>query len=189
LFKAKGGSDNALLITSGPADNLETCSLMFIQVINSARERVWISSPYFVPDRQILAALKLAVLRGVDVRILLPDKPDHRIVHLASHSFYPDVIPSGIKLYKYKPGFMHQKVFLVDSSCAGVGTANLDNRSFRLNFELTLLIFNRIFVGKVEAMFKQDFSNSRLVTLEEYTKRWLPFKLAVRLASLLSPIL
>jgi len=189
LSKADNGVENALLIPSGPADNLETCALMFTQVINSARERIWISSPYFVPDRQILAALKLAVLRGVDVRILLPDKPDHRIVYLASHSFYQSVIPAGIKLYRYKPGFMHQKVFLVDSCCAAVGTANLDNRSFRLNFELTLLIFNSIFAGKVEAMLRQDFSNSRPVTLEEYTRRWFPFKLAARLASLLSPIL
>jgi cardiolipin synthase len=95
----------------------------------------------------------------------------------------------GIKLYRYKPGFMHQKVFLVDSACAAVGTANLDNRSFRLNFELTLLNFDRTFIDDVETMLAQDFSASRQATLEDYTRRWFPFKLAVRLASLLSPIL
>jgi len=189
LRKAEAGVEDALLIPSGPADNIETCGLMFTQAINSAKERIWISSPYFVPDRQILAALKLAVLRGVDVRILLPEKADQRVVHLASHSFYPNVIPAGVKLYRYMPGFMHQKVFLVDASCAAVGTANLDNRSFRLNFELTLLIFNNSFVKKVEAMLRNDFENSRLVAIEEYTNRRLPFRLAVRLASLLSPIL
>ena len=187
--KAQGGAENTLLIPSGPADDLETCGLMFTLAINSALERIWIASPYFVPDQQIIGALKLAALRGVDVRILLPDKPDHRTVYLASYSFYPNTLPVGIKLYRYKPGFLHQKVFLVDSSCAAVGTANLDNRSFRLNFELTLLNFNQTFINDVEAMLKQDFSESRLVTLEDYTRRGFPFKAAVRLASLLSPIL
>ena len=189
LNKSQGGAENTLLIPSGPADDLETCGLMFTQAINSARERIWIASPYFVPDRQIIGALKLAALRGVDVRILLPEKPDHRTVYLASYSFYPNTLPVGIKLYRYKPGFMHQKVFLVDSDCAAVGTANLDNRSFRLNFELTLLNFNRTFIDNVETMLKQDFSESRLVALEDYSRRWFPFKVAVRLASLLSPIL
>ncbi|MGD8676105.1 MAG: cardiolipin synthase [Desulfobacterales bacterium] len=187
--KAQGGAENTLLIPSGPADDLETCGLMFTLAINSALERIWIASPYFVPDQQIIGALKLAALRGVDVRILLPDKPDHRTVYLASYSFYPNTLPVGIKLYRYKPGFLHQKVFLVDSACAAVGTANLDNRSFRLNFELTLLNFNQTFINDVEAMLKQDFSESRLVTLEDYTRRGFLFKAAVRLASLLSPIL
>ena len=189
LHKAQGGSENTLLIPSGPADNLETCGLMFTQAINSAQERFWIASPYFVPDQQIIGALKLAALRGVDVRILLPDKPDHRIVYLASYFFYPNILPIGIQLYRYQPGFMHQKVFLVDSAYAAVGTANLDNRSFRLNFEITLLNFNRTFIDNVETMLKQDFSESRLVTLEDYSRRWFPFKVAVRLASLLNPIL
>ena len=189
MHKAEGGAEETLLIPAGPADDLETCGLMFTQIINSARKRLWIASPYFVPDWQIIAALKLAALRGVDVRILLPEKPDHRTVNLATYSFYPKTIPVGIKLYRYKPGFLHQKVFLVDSSCAAVGTANLDNRSFRLNFELTLLNFDRTFIERVEAMLTKDFSNSRQVTLDEYNRRGLPFKVVVRLASLLNPIL
>ena len=134
--------EDALLIASGPADAVETCGLMFTQVIHMARERLWIASPYFVPDVQILGALKLAVLRGVDVRILIPEKSDHRTVHLASFSYYDRTLPLGIKLYRYTAGFLHQKVFLVDRNCAAVGTANLDNRSFRLNFELTLLNYD-----------------------------------------------
>jgi cardiolipin synthase len=189
LHKAEGGNEEALLIASGPADRLETCGLMFTQAINSARTRIWIASPYFVPDWQIIGALKLAALRGVEVRILLPEKPDHRTVNLATHAFYPDTIPAGIHLYRYQPGFLHQKVFLVDSTCAAVGTANLDNRSFRLNFELTLLNFESTFIARVDAMLAQDFENSRRVTLDEYTQRWFPFRLAARFASLLSPIL
>jgi cardiolipin synthase len=189
LKRAANGSEDALLVASGPADDVETCGLMFTQAINSARKRIWIASPYFVPDQRIIGALKLAALRGVDVRILLPDKPDHRTVHLASFSFYAEILPVGIKLYRYQPGFMHQKVFLIDLTCAAVGTANLDNRSFRLNFELTLLNFDRTFVDDVDTMLTKDFANSRLVPLEDYTARWFPFKLAVRSASLLSPIL
>ena len=137
-----GGSEEVLMVASGPADTLETCALMFVQVINMAEKRIWIASPYFVPDIQVLSALKLAVLRGVDVRILLPEKPDHLTVHLASFSYYPNILPVGINLYRYTAGFLHQKVFLVDNQCAAVGTANLDNRSFRLNFELTLLNYS-----------------------------------------------
>jgi cardiolipin synthase len=183
------GNENALMIASGPADRLETCGLMFVEAINSARKRVWIASPYFVPDLQTLSALKLAVLRGVDVRVLLPEKPDHRTVWLASFSYYQNTLPHGVKLYRYKAGFMHQKVFLVDSSCAAVGTANLDNRSFRLNFEITLLNYDPGFIKDAEAMLENDFSNCAEVTMAEYSERSFFFKLAVRSARLLAPIL
>lgn len=187
--KVENGSEETLMIASGPADALDTCGLMFVQAINAARERIWIASPYFVPDQQILSALKLAALRGVDVRILLPQKPDHRTVYLASFSYYQDTLPLGIKLYRYTAGFMHQKVFLADSSCAAVGTANLDNRSFRLHFELTLLNYDSTFIEKVEDMLLKDFSRSRAVKLAEYTERSFFFKLAVRLTRLLEPVL
>jgi cardiolipin synthase len=189
LQQAENGCEDALIVASGPADSLETCSLMFVQAIHMAKERIWIASPYFVPDGQVLSALKLAALRGVDVRILIPEKPDHRTVYLASFSYYENTLPIGIKLYRYTDRFMHQKVFLVDSNCAAVGTANLDNRSFRLNFELTLLNFDSFFIKKVEDMLYNDFSCSRSVELTDYTQRSFFFKLAVRSAGLLSPIL
>ncbi|MBL0713743.1 MAG: cardiolipin synthase, partial [Desulfosarcina sp.] len=189
LKPSPAGSEEALVIASGPADPLETCGLMFAQVINMARERIWIASPYFVPDLQILGALKLAVLRGVDVRILLPEKPDHRTVHLATISYYPNTLPVGIKLYRYTAGFLHQKVFLVDRQCAAVGTANLDNRSFRLNFELTLLNYDAAFVQAVEEMLEADFDHSRSVELAEYSERSFAFRLLARSARLLAPIL
>jgi cardiolipin synthase len=142
-----------------------------------------------VPDQPILSALKLAALRGVDVRILLPEKPDHRIVYLASFSYYQDTIPLDIKLYRYTAGFMHQKVFLVDSTWAAVGTANLDNRSFRLHFEITLLNNNIGFIGEVEDMLCNDFNHSRKVKLAEYTQKSFFFKLIIRSTRLLEPLL
>ncbi len=189
LNRATDGQEDALMIASGPADRLETCGLMFVQAINAASKRIWIASPYFVPDLQTLSALKLAVLRGVDVRIILPEKADHRTVYLASFTYYQNTLPLGIKLYRYTAGFMHQKVFLVDSSCAAVGTANLDNRSFRLNFEITLLNYDPGFIEEVDAMLTNDFSRSRPVTMEEYSQRSFFFKLAARSARLLAPIL
>jgi cardiolipin synthase len=187
--RAADGHEDALMIASGPADRLETCGLMFVLAINEAKNRVWIASPYFVPDLQTLSALKLAALRGVDVRILLPQKADHRTVYLASFSYYQNTLPFGINLYRYTAGFMHQKVFLIDSSFAAVGTANLDNRSFRLNFEITLLNYDPAFVKEVETMLTHDFSRSRPATMEEYSERPFYFKLAVRSARLLAPIL
>jgi cardiolipin synthase len=189
LMRAEKGDEETLVMASGPSDSMETCSLMFIHAIQSAKERFWIASPYFVPDVQILNAMKLAVLKGVDVRILIPEKPDHRTIHLASFAYYENTIPFGIRLYRYKEGFMHQKVFLVDSSVAAVGTVNLDNRSFHLNFEFTLLNFDAYFIKSVEAMLKEDFSHSRLVTLAEFSRRPFYFKLASRSARLLAPVL
>ena len=187
--KAADGRENALVVASGPADRLETCGLMFVQAIHEARQRVWIASPYFVPDLQILSALKLAALRGVDVRILLPEKADHRTVYLASFSYYKNTLPLGIQIYRYTAGFMHQKVFLIDSQCAAVGTANLDNRSFRLNFEITLLNFDSLFIQDIETMLSNDFARSQPATMEDYSRRSFLFKLAVRSARLLAPIL
>ncbi|MBW1891231.1 MAG: cardiolipin synthase, partial [Deltaproteobacteria bacterium] len=177
------------VVASGPADALDTCGLMFIHAINSARQRVWIASPYFVPDRQTLTALQLAALRGVDIRILLPEKPDHLMVYLASFSYYEETLPVGIQLYRYTSGFMHQKVMLVDDNVSAIGTANFDNRSFRLNFEITMVFFDALLAGKVEKMLENDFARSRRVTIADLNDRFIGFKIMTRLARLMSPIL
>ena len=131
-----------LIFPSGPADDFESCTLFFLNCINSAKERIWIASPYFVPDMQIVNALQLASLRGVDVRILIPQNPDHKLVRLAAYAYLVQADQAGIAIYHYQPGFMHQKVILVDDRYAAVSTANLDNRSMRLNFELTALVYH-----------------------------------------------
>lgn len=178
-----------MVFASGPADNLDTCGLMFTHAFNSAKKRVWISSPYFVPDSPVISALQLAALRGVDVRILLPEKPDHYLVYLASFSYYESTLPFGIKIYRYQPGFLHQKAMLVDDNASAIGTANLDNRSFRLNFEITMLLLDHETANDVKKMFEEDFSNSRQVTMEGFNKRPVWFKILVRFSRLLAPIL
>jgi cardiolipin synthase len=182
-------SQRVLVLPSGPADDLDTCGLLFTELIHSARQRIWIVSPYFVPDNTVVSALQLAALRGVDVRIMLPEKPDHKLIYLAKYSYLEETLPFGIKVYNYHAGFLHQKVVLVDNAIAGVGTANLDNRSFRLNFEITLLFVDKGCVSGVEEMLEQDFTNCHQMELKDIEQRPLWFKIATRIARLFAPVL
>jgi len=187
--RAENADLPVLVVPSGPADSLETAGLMFVHAINSARERIWIASPYFVPDEAVMAALQLAGLRGVDVRVLIPDRPDHMLVYLAAFSYFDQAAHTGVKFYRYESGFLHQKVLLVDDQVAGIGTANFDNRSFRLNFEITALFADSTFAAEVEQMLLDDFARSREMEPGEFVGRSFWFKLAVSLARLTAPIL
>ena len=196
--REKGCDQTAFILATGPADPLEACALFFLNLINSAKERLWIASPYFVPSTSVLNALKLAVLRGVDVRIILPNRPDHLMVYFCSFSYYDELRQVGIQVYRYQPGFMHQKVILCDRHIAGVGTVNLDNRSFFLNFEVMAFVVDpdpphldstTDFVDKVEQMLLKDFESSRLVDFDKYSRKPFWFKLAARISRLMSPVL
>jgi cardiolipin synthase len=178
-----------LILESGPADPMETCSLMFVLAIQMARDRIWIASPYFIPNEAVTAALRTAALRGVDVRIMLPLKPDHRVVYLAGFSFMAELNEANIRFFRYEPGFLHQKAFVVDERLAMVGTANADNRSFRLNFEISALGITKGFVKEVAQMLESDFSKCREVPANEGFTRGFLFDSGVRLAHLFSPIL
>ena len=184
-----GGNKEILIIPSGPADKLDTASLMYVHAINSAKKRIWIASPYFVPDDAVMAALQLAGLRGVDVRILVPEKSDILLVYLAAFAYFDYTAKTGVKFYRYQKGFMHQKVMLVDDLVSTVGTVNFDNRAFRLNFEITAMILDPGFASRVEEMFETDFKNAAPMQPDDYTNKPLWFKIAVRFARLLSPIL
>ncbi|MFG0322522.1 cardiolipin synthase [Pseudomonas sp. zjy_15] len=184
--------DNGVLcqaLASGPADSQETCSLFFLEAIHSATRRVWITSPYFIPDEAVFAALRLAVLRGVDVRVLIPSRPDHRIVYAASSLFAFEAVRAGVRMFRYQPGFLHQKVVLVDDDVSAIGSANLDNRSFRLNFEITLLTVDRGFADQVEHMLQEDFEQAREITAEDTQDTHRLQQLGMRIARLISPIL
>ncbi|WP_052574074.1 cardiolipin synthase [Haloferula sp. BvORR071] len=183
-----GTGQTVQCIPSGPADSLETCTLYFLSLVNSARSRLWIATPYFVPDEQIVSALELAALRGVEVRILVTDKCDSPLVDLSGWAYVERLGRVGVRFYRHCEGFMHQKVTLVDSDIATVGSANIDNRSFRLNFELTVQVEDRGFAAQVAEMFEKDFKKSRVVGFKEPTERGTQFLMKVRAANLLSPI-
>ncbi len=178
-----------LIVPTSAADQFDTCELFFLNCINHAQQRIWIASPYFVPDLQIISALQLAVLRGVDVRIMIPENPDHKLIYYAAYSYLELACQSGIKIYRYKTGFMHQKVMLVDQRYACIGTANIDNRSMHLNFEITALVCNKQFVSEVDAMLSNDLINCRQAKANDYSDRSLAFKLACRGSRLLAPLL
>jgi cardiolipin synthase len=180
--------EKAIVIPSSPADDIGTCTLMFLSLISAARRRLWITSPYFVPDETVYDALQLAALRGVDVRIILPAKPDHLLVYLAAFSYLESAESVGVKFYRYQAGFLHQKVLLVDDDLAAVGTANLDNRSMRLNFEITALFADRTFAAEVAAMLQRDFDKCDRATPGDLKRRSIFFRVAVRIARLLSPV-
>ncbi|GAA4422456.1 cardiolipin synthase [Bremerella cremea] len=186
---ATDADEVAVVVPMGPADTIETCGLFFVHAINSARKRIWIASPYFVPDKQVICALQLAALRGCDVRIMLPERPDHLLVYLSSfHFIYETAIADRIRFYRYQPGFLHQKVLLVDDEIAAVGTANLDNRSFRLNFEIMVAVVSTDFAKSVEEMLLADFEHCCEVDPNEIQRRSFWFQLAVSGSRLMSPI-
>lgn len=186
---AADGDQLVLALDTAPLQELEACALAFLHLISSARHRLWIASPYFVPDEGVSRALQLAALRGVDVRIMIPDKPDHLMVWLAAYSYFEEMSAAGVKMYRYGAGFLHQKVVLVDDRVAMVGTANLDNRSMRLNFEIGVVVSDPGFAAEVETMLGDDLGDCRPIDSHDYAARPLPFRAAVRLARLLSPVL
>ncbi|WP_203143613.1 cardiolipin synthase [Marinobacter mangrovi] len=189
LQPCPGSDQEVLVVPTSPADRFDTGTLFFLNCINNARQRIWITSPYFVPDLQVVNALQLAALRGVDVRILIPENPDHKLVRLAAYSYLVQSSKAGIGIYRYQPGFMHQKVVLVDDRYAAVGTANLDNRSMRLNFEIGAVVTDRDFVADVRQMLEADLRQCRPMTPEDYSQRSMAFRLACRAARLLAPVL
>jgi cardiolipin synthase len=141
-----------------------------------------------VPDDAIIAALQLAGLRGVDVRILIPDKPDHILVFLAAYNYFEELIQTGVRFFRYSDGFLHQKVMLIDNNVATVGTANFDNRSFRLNFEITAIVKSEDFAAEVERMLIDDFYNSIEMTQQDIDEEPIWFRVATKVARLTSPI-
>jgi cardiolipin synthase len=183
------GDSNVLVFPSDPASAYEEAGLMYHQFIVAARKRIWIASPYFVPDHGIISALQLAALRGVDVRVIIPDEPDGPVVAMANWSYTRELLPLGIKVYRYQGGFMHQKVLLMDDRVAGVGTANFDNRSFRLNFEITLLVEDPVFAAQVDSMLRADMGRCRQVTMKEIDNKPAWFPLAMAVARLFAPLL
>ncbi|HEY1120017.1 MAG TPA: cardiolipin synthase [Haloferula sp.] len=185
--RAESADQIAAIIPTGPADPVDSWLLVVAEAANTARERLWIASPYFVPDGGVLTALQAASIRGVDVRILIPEKADHLLVWLSAFTYFEPAIACGIKFFRYQRGFLHQKVMLSDQ-LACVGTANLDNRSFRLNFEISALSSDPAFADEVAHMLEVDFTHSHEVTMEEFSQRSFGFRLACRAARLMAPV-
>lgn len=178
-----------LVLPSGPVSTLEVGTFTFLHLINSAQKRIWIASPYFIPDVIMRSALQLAILRGVEVKVLIPEVPDNLLNQLSTFAHVNWMINTGIQFYFYEPGFMHQKTILVDEDISFLGTANFANRSFRLNFEISILVSDSDFAAQTEKMLKEDFKKSHLITKKELRTRPMYFRILSLIARLFSPVL
>jgi cardiolipin synthase len=185
----EGSEGRAMVVATGPADRLETAGMFFVHALNSATERIWITAPYFVPDEAVMKALMLAAMRGVDVRILVPAQGDSLPVQLASFHYIAELDEPNISFCAWGPGFMHQKVLLVDRMTSMIGTHNFDNRSFRLNFEVGALVYDEAFTAEVEAMLRRDLESCAPLDPRGFEDRSFLWRLGVQTARLLAPIL
>ncbi len=186
---AAGGDQKVMIVPSAPTQELETAGLLFVTALNAADERFWVSAPYFVPDEAVMKALTLAALRGVDVRVITTGQGDSLPVQLAGFYYIQKLRGLGIRFYAYAPGFLHEKVMLVDDDVSAVGTANFDNRSFRLNFEVTALIVDREFAARMQAMFEDDFAHAELIDPLAFDRKPFWWRFGVNLSRLASPVL
>ncbi|PAQ14792.1 cardiolipin synthase [Bacillaceae bacterium SAOS 7] len=177
------------IVTSGPDSEWEQIKSGYIKMVSSAKKSIYIQSPYFIPDASLLDALRIAALCGVDVRIMIPNKPDHMFVYWATYSNVGELIKAGAKIYIYDNGFIHAKTIVVDEKLSSVGTANIDVRSFKLNFEVNAFIYDYETGKKLSQIFEEDMELSFELTEEKYQNRSTVIKFKESVSRLLSPIL
>jgi cardiolipin synthase len=177
------------ILDSGPDQEIKCIREVYFAAILSARERLWIATPYFVPDSGILDAIRLAGYRGVDVRILTPWHPDHFMTYYAAGYYWPDLLAAGVKVYHYTRGMMHAKVMTVDGKWGAVGTANLDNRSLHLNFEVNCILYSAEQVVELEESFRKDLRESIQLDADVFAARPFSVRLMENACRLLAPIL
>jgi cardiolipin synthase len=191
LFPVPGAPGRYVVqvVGSGPDHPNMTIHLTYFTAITRATSRLWLTTPYFVPDESIVTALGTAALRGVDVRLLLPAHGDSKLIDLAARSYVPELLASGVRVYEYLPRFVHAKTIVVDDELAIVGTANLDNRSFRLNFELTALLYDSALAAQLAAAFETDLTHSRELEAAALANQGIVRRLGESGARLLSPLL
>ncbi|RNB79456.1 cardiolipin synthase [Brevibacillus nitrificans] len=176
------------IVSSGPNSEKHQILHAYLKMIYKARQTIYLQTPYFIPDESILTALKMAVMSGVDVRVMVPGKPDHLMVFWATHSYLGELLKSGVRCYLYEKGFMHAKTIVVDTQISSVGTANIDIRSFKLNFETNAYLYDTRMAEKLEELFIADLADCRELTIEEYMNRPMRSRIQESLTRLLSPI-
>lgn len=186
----EGGTSIASVLPSGPDQKHNASSFVFFEAITSAQKYCYISTPYFIPDEPTIRALISAALRGVDVRVLVPEKSDIAIVGPAARSYYAVLINAGVRIFEYRQAMLHAKSLAIDGEWGIVGSANADIRSFRLNFELGVIIVDDVFTKRLEDRFVQDLKHSKEVTAENYlNQRNIKSRLWEGTCRLLSPLL
>ena len=178
-----------LVVPSGPYDQTNIGMLLFMQIIHGAKKKLWVSTPYFVPDEALQKGLELAVLKGIEVKILLPKLSEQLLVHWVTLSYAEQMQRAGVQVYLYEKGFIHQKVILIDDDVAFVGTSNFDNRTLYLNCELMLGVFGEEFNKQIKSMLEDDFKNAKVFSPKKDRLIRKLIRLRANGARLLAPLL
>ena len=177
------------IISSGPDNTQKQIRDNYLQLIHGAKRRISIQTPYFIPDESVMSALMIAIRSGVEVRVMIPCKPDHPFVYWATYSYMGDLVMAGASCYTYDEGFLHSKGLVVDEEVFCYGTANMDIRSFSLNFEVNAVVYDRGMAQKMTDLFARDLEHCSQVTQESYASRSLKIRVREQICRLLSPLL
>ena len=183
------GDTAVQIATSGPDSDWATIMQAYFAAITKATDHIYISTPYFMPGESLLTALKVAALSGIDVRIMLPSRSDSKIVYWASRSYIAELLEAKIKVYLYNKGFNHSKIITIDNRFSSIGTANMDNRSFEDNFEVTAMIYDRDVTDRLESRFLADLNGCTRLTYRRWATRSRTDMFKESVARLFSPLL
>ncbi len=174
---------------SGPDSEQPVIFYSLLEVISSAKSSIFITSPYFIPDESLMDALIIAVQGGLDVKIIIPGVSDSRMVNAAANSYYSELLQFGAKIYRYNKGFVHAKTMVIDDDLAIVGSANMDYRSFDLNFEVNAMVYSKDTAAQLREAFEKDLQESELIDAKTWLKRPTYIHLWEKLVRLTSPFL
>lgn len=183
------GKELLQIVPSGPDSNLPVIFYSLMQAIASAKEKIWITSPYFIPGESLMDALIIAAKSDVEVKLLVPGVSDSKMVNAAARSYYSELLPHGVQIYLYNKGFVHAKTMVVDDNLAVVGSANMDYRSFDLNFEVNAVLFSKNINKKLQKAFENDLTTAAEINAQKWLNRPKYLHLWEKLVRLLSPFL
>lgn len=191
LHSQKENKGNTLvqIAASGPDSNAPTILYSLLQAINLAKEEILITTPYFIPGESLLDALIVASLGGVTVKIIVPGISDSKLVNAAAHSYYDDLLAAGVEIYLYKKGFVHAKTMVTDGMVSVIGTANMDYRSFELNFEVNALVYDTAIAIQMREIFYADLKDCERINPARWEERKVYKKMLEKTARLVSPLL
>ncbi len=177
------------VLESSPDSEFHALHQVVLMTLHLAEEEILMTTPYFIPDGAMRSALTIAALKGVNVDLILPEKSDAPLVQLASRSFYDHILKAGVEIYEYQPRILHAKLMTIDNKWTIVGSANMDTRSFKLNFELNLLVYSSKLSQQAAHLFEQDLNQSKEVILEDFEKRPTSRKMLENACRLFSPLM
>jgi len=185
----KTGESRIQIISSGPDSRMPNIRNNYLRLITKAKKSIYIQTPYFIPDDAIMSSLLIAVYSGIEVNIMIPCKPDHPFVYWATYSYIGDLVKAGANCYTYQNGFLHAKGMIIDSKVLCYGTANMDIRSFDLNFEVNAVIYDEDEAKKMQNIFQEDIKKSDRITKDKYFRRTFIIRVKEQISRLLSPLL